>query len=167
MKSLNIKFYTLYLLLAFLFTTGMQCKKTGDTVKEDVLPAETQTGKGTFGCLVDGEVWLPTGKSFIPALSTTIQFDILTIATNKSNENLVMGVRNISNIGDYDLKATDNIAEFSIGTVSYKCFEGKLTITKYDKINQIISGKFWFKAKNSNGENIEITEGRFDDKYTN
>jgi hypothetical protein len=159
---------TCFLLLAFSFllTTGMQCKKSSETPKE-VLPAETQTGKGTFGCLVNGEVWLPIGKSFIPALSTTIQFNILSIHTNRNDENLVFGIRSVLNIGEYNLKKNDNLAEFSIGSVSYKCKEGIMTITKYDKTTQIISGTFSLTAQNDNGEIINITEGRFDDKYTN
>jgi hypothetical protein len=167
MKSLNIKFYTLYLLLAFLFTTGMQCKKTGDTVKEDVLPAETQTGKGTFGCLVNGEVWLPKGKSMMSGLTTTIQFNILSIGTMKSNEGIGLAVRNIQDVGNYDLNLDENFAEYSVGSKIFKRIEGTLTITKYDKNEQIISGTFRFKAKSSTGEIIEITEGRFDDRYTN
>ncbi len=157
---------TFFLFISFLLSTGMQCKKD-ETNKEEVLPAETQTGKGTFGCLVNGEVWLPRGKSFVPAISTIIQFNILSIATNKSNQNLVLAVRDVSLIGDYNLKINDNIAQFSMGTISYKCEEGILTITKYDKVNQIISGRFWFTAKSSTGEIVEITEGRFDDKFTN
>lgn len=42
-----------------------------------------------------------------------------------------------------------------------------MTITKYDKTNQIISGRFWFKAQSNTGEIVEISEGRFDDRYTN
>ena len=166
-QTLSLKPFTLPLLLCFVLTTGMQCKKENQLAKEEVLPAETQTGKGTFGCLVNGEVWLPIGKSYIPALSTTIQYNILNLAANKLNENLVFGVRDILATGDYDLKSNDNLAQFSIGSVSYKCTEGTMTITKYDKTNQIISGRFWFKAQSNTGEIVEISEGRFDDSYTN
>ncbi len=166
-KKLNLQALS-FLLLAFCFVliTGMQCKKSSETPKE-VLPAETQTGKGTFGCLVNGEVWLPIGKSFIPALSTTIQFNILSIHTNRNDENLVFGIRSVLDIGEYNLKKNNNLAEFSIGSVSYKCKEGIMTIKKYDKTTQIISGTFSLTAQNDIGEIINITEGRFDDKYTN
>lgn len=166
-KSLNLLPFTFSLLICFLLFTGMQCKKTTDTNKQEVLPTETQTGAGTFGCLVNGKVWLPIGKSFIPALSTTIQYNILSIHTNRDDQNLVMGVRDVLDIGEYNLKTNDNLAEFSIGSVSYKCTEGIIIITKYDKTNQIISGKFWFKAQSNTGEIVEISEGRFDDRYTN
>ncbi len=43
---------------------------------------------------------------------------------------------------------------------------GELKINFLDSINRIVSGTFWFDAKNSNGEIIQIREGRFDMKYT-
>jgi hypothetical protein len=45
--------------------------------------------------------------------------------------------------------------------------QGKLTITKYDKINRIISGRFFFTGKDAvTGKIVNITDGRFDIKYT-
>lgn len=165
MKSLNIKFYTLYLLLAFLFTTGMQCKKTSETIKEDNLPAETQTGKGSFGCLVNGKVWLPKGKFPYAGLTASIQFGGLNLIASQSNEGINVGIGNLNIEGDYQLSGQN--AEYSVGTNFYKSVEGKLTITKYDKVNQIISGRFNFKVKDLNGQTIDISDGRFDLKYTN
>ena len=162
-KLQNLSF--LLFALSFLLFTSMQCKKASETIKEDVLPAETQTGKGTFGCLVNGEVWLPKGNFPYAGLSTTIQFNILSIGTNKSNE--AIGVRNVVDVGSYDLSLDENEAEYIIDSKIFKRTEGSLLITKFDKTNQIISGRFWFNAKNSSGEIIKITDGRFDDKYTN
>ena len=167
MKTLNIKFYTLCLLLIFLFTTGMQCKKTNETVKEDVLPAETQTGKGTFGCLVNGEVWLPKAKFPYAGLTSIIQFGGFQIIASKGNQYISIAKNPIEKTGEFSLNAFEKDALFTENGIEFKCIEGMLTITKYDKINQIISGRFRFKAKSSTGEIIEITEGRFDDKYTN
>ena len=42
---------------------------------------------------------------------------------------------------------------------------GKLLITRVDLSNSIISGTFWFDAINSEGEVVEIREGRFDWNY--
>jgi len=44
---------------------------------------------------------------------------------------------------------------------------GKLIITRFDPENFIISGTFSFSIIDENGDNIEITEGRFDMNYTN
>ena len=42
---------------------------------------------------------------------------------------------------------------------------GELHITRLDLQNSIISGTFWFDAKNGAGELVEIREGRFDWNY--
>ncbi|GAA3938419.1 hypothetical protein GCM10022406_23220 [Hymenobacter algoricola] len=39
-----------------------QCKKKVPT-PEDQLPAATQEGRHIFGCLVDGQVWIPNGNN--------------------------------------------------------------------------------------------------------
>ena len=39
---------------------------------------------------------------------------------------------------------------------------GEIKITHHDIENYIISGTFWFDAKNENGEIVQIREGRFD-----
>src|SRR5437773_8453594 len=45
------------LLLCSLFLSN-SCRKQKN---EEQLPPATQTGANTFGCLVDGKVWIPTG----------------------------------------------------------------------------------------------------------
>ena len=42
---------------------------------------------------------------------------------------------------------------------------GKLHIKKHDKINRILSGTFEFVGTTNSGENVNITEGRFDIIY--
>ncbi|MDA9554937.1 DUF6252 family protein [Pelobium sp.] len=167
MKIIRFKPFTFSLLICFLLFTGMQCKKTTDTNKQEVLPTETQTGAGTFGCLVNGQVWLPKGKFPYSGLTANIQFNILSIGASKSTEAIGLGVRNVLDVGTYDLSLAENETEYIIDSQIYKRTEGFLTITKYDKSNQIISGRFWFSAKNSTGETVAITDGRFDIKYTN
>lgn len=49
---------------------------------------------------------------------------------------------------------------------NYFIESGKLTITKLDTINKIISGRFYFTAKDTLGNRKEITNGVFDTKYT-
>lgn len=43
---------------------------------------------------------------------------------------------------------------------------GELKMTKFDEINRIVSGTFWFDAVNNNGEQVQVREGRFDVHYT-
>ena len=43
---------------------------------------------------------------------------------------------------------------------------GELKINKFDSVNRIISGTFFFTGTdNSNGQTVNITEGRFDIRY--
>ena len=81
---------------------------------------------------------------------------------------------------------TLNTDSNSIATYEYKCdngsfcyyqtnakYTGQLTITKFDTLNKIVSGKFSFKNIfnkaqadcNCDTSIMEITDGRFDLKY--
>nr|WP_317164260.1 DUF6252 family protein [Flavobacterium sp. xlx-214] len=42
---------------------------------------------------------------------------------------------------------------------------GEVKITKFDEVNGILSGTFWFNVKRPDGTIVEIREGRFDVKY--
>lgn len=44
-------------------------------------------------------------------------------------------------------------------------YQGELYISKFDEINQIVSGTFWFDAVNNKGEKVALREERFDVKY--
>lgn len=54
--------YTLLFLSLILLSTS-SCKDDDDTPTNpvDQLPPATQTGENTFGCLLDGEVFIPSG----------------------------------------------------------------------------------------------------------
>jgi hypothetical protein len=43
---------------------------------------------------------------------------------------------------------------------------GELTLKKFDTVNQIASGTFWFTAVNNNGDTVKVTDGRFDVRFT-
>lgn len=158
----------LVLALSFLVLTGMKCKKETPEV-ELQLPKETQTGTNTFGCLIDGKVFVPKGSFPYSGLTASIQFDILNLRANSSStgEGIGFGVRDLNTTGEY--LANDNNNNFGYGKQgnNYDATDGKITITKYDKINNIISGCFNFNAKDlKTGKTVSITEGRFDLKYT-
>ncbi len=167
MKNYNFKSQTIcfaLLALSFLLTTGMQCKKSSQTIKEDVLPAETQTGKQTFGCLVNGVVWLPKTSYVSSPLTASIQFDILSISVRRDNENMGFSIRNFTDKGIFPLVNNDNYAVSGNAFITY---DGEINITKYDKQLNIISGTFNFNAKDKAGNIINVKDGRFDLNYTN
>ena len=163
----TIKPLLLLLALSFVLCTSMKCKKD-KTEPVPVLPAETQTGARTFGCLIDGEIYLPTGKSLVPAISTSIQFDGLNLNTNRGNEYINFSIPNMTEVGDYLLIANTNNARYILGNKTYSCTKGILTITRYDKTNKIISGRFSFVGKdNTSSKTINVTDGCFDVTFTN
>jgi len=87
--------------------------------------------------------------------------DSLTITTNKYS----ISRRNIkgSIYGSFN--------EFKTGTIEKRYYTnqvdtGQVTIKKFDEINQIISGTFWFDAKDTTtGKIVQIRNGRFDLQY--
>ncbi len=56
------------------------------------------------------------------------------------------------------------ILDNSLNYNTYTSTTGELTITKFDEINKIASGTFWFDAVNDKGEKVEVRDGRFDAK---
>lgn len=161
---------TLMLLaLCFLLCAGMKCKKEV-TIYVPKLPAETQTGAKTFGCLVDGKIYVPQGGSSPSrhAISTSIQFAILNLKTDNGVDGINLSTAYLNDIGDYDLALNSSHANYTIGSNNYICTQGTLTITRYDKVNRIISGRFFFTAKDdATGKTVNITDGRFDVTFTN
>jgi hypothetical protein len=169
------------------------CKKQKPVNPIDQLPAATQEGKNTFGCLVNGKAFLPKGPSLSPILSCYYQY-----LNTSSSKGYFFG------LSASDRSNPDNFSTIGIFTDSLKVFEssiisltqksiagkaygqygiyvigssskifytnsistGQLRITKLDSLNQIVSGTFWFNAVNSNGDTFKVTDGRFDVHYT-
>ena len=175
MKNLLIIFAT-----AFLFNS---CDK--DLFQgSDQLPAATQTGARTVGCLVNGKVFLPHKEGVNSPVNCFYQPDengnyyfnmAFTDLRNGSSINVVIQTRKIFlKIGQkYELnKNVIDDLDFIGGTGIYapngiRFYTtlnkiGELFITNLDFSKGIISGTFWFDAINSKGEKVEIRDGRFD-----
>jgi hypothetical protein len=152
------------------------------------LPPETQTGANTFGCLVDGKVWVPR----VPLLAVTYQ-DISALISEKNGT----GSGGVScNLVDLETQQ-DNSLSLTIGKtlfetgkfcdpligvgMQFKDTNGKwyqsnyhhqsqncVTITRFDTTNNIISGTFNFVVYDDTihiERKIVISDGRFDVKY--
>jgi hypothetical protein len=158
------------------------------------LPAATQTGANTAGCLVNGQVFLPKGSSqFGPILSCFYQQDQdgyhlgLSIVEKNSAENrhvnISLNPQQLIENTTYNLVAilngtsnyNSNFGEFIISNnvssdIRYNTtatVTGEFKVTKLNTQQQIISGTFWYDAINSGGEKVEVREGRFDMHYVN
>lgn len=190
---LLMKFKNLLLFLsAPILLLSLQCKK--DKSPEEQLPPETQTGAGTFGCLVNGNIFKPKGDPFGgPILSASYQY---LNTSSSSGYFFSVSARNTTTAATKGISInTDSLpiqqgqtivlkkfgkkgaasGQFSIfdnNTLSFNEYlttalvTGELKIAKLDSINRIVSGTFWFDAVNSTGEKVQVRNGRFDMKYS-
>jgi Family of unknown function (DUF6252) len=71
---------------------------------------------------------------------------------------------NLQNQKDNGALAEYTIVDDYLNYNIYTSLTGELTITKFDEINKIASGTFWFNAENDKGEKVEVRDGRFDAK---
>jgi hypothetical protein len=177
----------LLLCTTFLFSS---CDKDGQIFAgKDQLPAETQTGANTAGCLLNGQVFIPHQEGLSPSLVCNYEFldgqfyfnlyfgdlrggGVKDIAVQTHAINLQVGQsyhlnKNIIDDGDF----MGGGAQYYISSILSKNFYtktnkvGELKITRLDLQNSIISGTFWFDAINSIGETVQIRSGRFDMHY--
>ena len=147
----------------------------------DILPAATQEGKNTGGAIVNGQVWVAKieNPSSLPGWNNTIYntdpvlgtFSLQIVLRQYNNDNNLITF-NVTDSQDFLPKTYDlnenNYAAYRNPSVFYitnSSNTGTLTITRFDKVNRIVSGTFSFKAVNSAGEVVTITEGRFDRKF--
>lgn len=178
---------TLMTFSTFIILTASQCKKNKPDNTVDQLPPETQTGANTFGCLVDGKIFLPKGDPLAGPIKKA-QYQLIngrqgfgvSARYSDGNEGKLVGISGDSiqiTVGTFDLAAVG--AGQLIGGYTYSNLNtlpgiqygtnninhGQLVIKKFDTVNQIVSGTFWFDAKNSSGQIVQIREGRFDLPY--
>ena len=173
------------LALSFILLISSSCQHD---LKDETLPPITQTGQNTFGCLINGNVWINEGMTGSSggnfwAFVTSNYFKMTAIRRNSNPTTIYQSfgfdIESPIHVGKYILnKGTqyagfeDDITHCPYKTDSISSLQ-TLEITKYDSINHIIAGTFNFQAmKKSSVQNtyncdstINITEGRFDLKY--
>ncbi|MBN8685064.1 MAG: hypothetical protein J0L99_20620 [Chitinophagales bacterium] len=197
MRFLNLCF-TLLLPLALAFTALSGCEKEENdlppyvpppTVDYNVLPPATQEGLNTFGCKVNGKVWVPRVQLYWSILRP--------IDANVSEKNGTGGGAITCRLVAPDQKLDEWMSMyigdsfFQTGkycAISDGCYllyhssdnkqyssiynanaDNCVTITRIDSAANIISGTFEFivyKDSVNLNNKIEITEGRFDLKYS-
>jgi hypothetical protein len=188
MKSNTLKLFLIIILQSFLFFVGCQKKDDNPTGPGD---GNTQTGAGTMSCKLDGAQWSATQIPGAPIpgayanLETHSNYSTLTIIGTEINSSsvasgisLTLTTKGNFTTGEYQLdnKNYNTYTALAIftrsgiqyGTTGETEFSGKLTITKYDTANKIVSGTFYFTAKklsSTSNEKVLITEGKFDVKW--
>jgi hypothetical protein len=176
------KYQTFLTCLLASLLLGASCKKTNTPEPEDQLPPATQIGANTFGCLVNGKVYVPKGsdgttkpnlRKIYETFNNKPQLSVMTyqVVSNLFNGEMGFGIDSLISIGNYASSNTKNktgyggpffnncgISGFDTTTYRY----GTYSITKLDLTNGIISGIFNCTIKPNNCDTIKITEGRFD-----
>lgn len=188
---MKFSIYFLFLFTSLFYLNG--CKKHAATPAVDQLPAETQKGANTFGCLVNGNVFKPGGLSLTPTLqcnyivlngtNSLAYFFEINATDNRNPEDFPAVViatdsLQIKGVGIISLanrnikgKAFAEYARYKVGVnpTMYDTNDfvtGELNIKKIDTVQQIVAATFWFNAVNTNGDTVKITNGRFDIHYT-
>jgi hypothetical protein len=160
-----------------------QCHKSDpDPAKpEDQLPPATQTGAHTFGCLLNGQPWTPSGNNgpsnyrliYDPGYaggSLEIRVYRYVPAINNS-QYFTLGGAPITKAGTYPIDGKVCGVYYSTG-IKGSCYEyykapgltmrGQLTITKLDLTQNIVAGTFDFELAQPGCDTVKVTNGRFD-----
>ena len=173
--------------LLVIATSGIYCKKHNNP-KEDVLPPITQEGKNTFGCKVNGKVWIPYYPCFgLPAGATQLSYEIRPFydtailpmffslrAGNNADGGSGFFIGQNSTISDRIFRPGNIMDSILINFTSntwhgYYNFDSppgsyprEFLITKLDTVKGIVSGTFAFTLYSDPGDSVVISDGRFD-----
>jgi hypothetical protein len=175
----------LILISLVIVSLSLGCKKDKPKVLE--LPPATTSGNNTFGCKIDGEVFVPNGNFYYRAINQPAYFI----------EDGILGitVRNIYDLENYTevhlffkegifepiifenfafteiLGVTETVESIENGTkvmfdrqyIADTTMYRKIEITRLDVSKGIVSGLFEFTGFDPKTEKrISVTEGRFD-----
>ena len=171
---------SILLLASILIFLAASCGDDDEKLTTDQLPPATMIGANTFGCKVNGEVWIPhvEGAPFWESpiyakhdrwwpdcdqlfISATRKFHNQADISQEITLNVwcpKIGENNLTpSKGSYrDLR---NCGYYNIDTLS----PYTMNITKLDTINNIASGTFELTVINADcNDTVRITEGRFD-----
>lgn len=175
--------------LALILCTGMQCQKEepanpdeglSELQKLDKYAPISQEGKNTFGCLVEGKLFLPKDDKNpfnSDALTAEYLYDdssMHVVAINYLEGNSINFHLDRCLLGKHKLEnqgfRSGNNSGYAGCIYKSDIFEttstdtGIVEITRLDLQQQIVAGKFWFKAAEriNDTPKVVIKEGRFD-----
>lgn len=170
------------LLVALALLTG--CKKSDNAPSNpiDQLPPATHTGANTFGCLINGEPFSVSGKSYrgyisgvtaIPYTNTAwyiegkIEHRSVTLSFDFNSNPMVPGTFTMAGHypywGFYFNYPNGTMPSGSTDYHTDSTHTGTVTVTHYTKT--FAAGIFAFDAINGDGDVVHITEGRFDIQF--
>ena len=171
---------TIILVSLILFTIGCDSDDTNDCQCINCLPEATQTGAGTFGCLVNGEPFVDNSGNFNCFYQLVDGEYFFNISPNFEGKKLVeldLG----SNGVNFSNSSNFIISDYSIGNGGAAFFisgesrniqtninrTGICDINYFNNENNIISGTFEFEIYDEVTQTLYIiTDGRFDSQFT-
>lgn len=167
----------LLFLLPLLALTGCNNDDNSRKAPVDQLPPPTQSGKYTFGCLVNGEVMIPDDTT---SMLAEYQGGMMQIIGEVWHEDFFQTIKIIvldpiiigQNYDLTDMSTTRVIYSRKInGSIcNYEAedtFNGWIKFSKIDRTNLIVSGTFEYSTVTENCDTIRVTNGRFDFPYIN
>lgn len=148
------------------------------------LPPITQTGQNTFGCRVNGEVWLPQGDWQNPSPTVDYYNNCVLISAERIGQNpytyLHLDFGKVFNDTSFVIQNYLDSAEYQYFVYNASYYpsgpitsyypvnpnSGELNLLKLDTVNRIVSGTFHFVGIDTlSGDTVRIEDGRFDIQY--
>jgi hypothetical protein len=197
MKNSAVSKYGFYLfqnlklavLFCFISVSAIFCKKSSPG---DSLPPITQEGKNTFGCKINGKVWVPhwnclylTGGTaemdyaIVPKTDSSLLPLVWEMHLGREADFSLFSFQQAPTLSDHLIYHPGNIFDslridyigppvnlYNNINVFVKIVPRFFNIDKLDTLNKIVAGTFAFTLygsdNNSNLDSVVITEGRFD-----
>jgi len=157
------------------------CIKLDFSKPADVLPPYSEKGANTFGCTVDGRVFVPKSKGLFgsPCLRCIYQFaegrryfalgafdNINDLGVSIMIDSTVLKQDSTYRFSNYFTSANSARYWADSGATYYTKlpnYTGEIAIKHFEPKKYIVSGTFWFDAFDSvSGKVVKIREGRFD-----
>lgn len=164
------------LFIAATLSSLIACDESDSKDASD-LPPITMEGNNTFGCMLDGKVWIPISNFSEGGIYTELQTVTDTIGINiyadnaKDENGFTLSVYDSPAIKTgkvYDLTNPNFFVQYSWQNEEIVCLyeeteSGSIIFTRFDLTNRIVAGTFEFNAHSLEcSESVVVTEGRFD-----
>ena len=173
---------TLIFSLLSLFFVLQSCNNDDDNNCQGIecLPPATQTGEGTFGCLVNGEPFvdnsgffncfyqLVDGEYYFGIQAEDEVSDIVIIGLGSNESQILLNITiPLNEDQPQNFYGGVNIANLGGSIRTTNLEDGNINFTNFDLNQNIVSATFEFIVTDPNtGITYEITEGRFDAQFT-
>ncbi|MBS1487714.1 MAG: hypothetical protein JST43_09000 [Bacteroidetes bacterium] len=177
MKITPIKVLSLALIFQFSSCDLFKKRDPKPLTELQKLPPATQTGKNTFGCLVNGKAFVPISSVDLAAVyqqgtpathgNLYNSFRTIALTLNEKNHGLIrIQSYNLTRYPDHHGNATFQITSPTVCDYQpQNTFSGTMTINKIDRSVHIVSGEFEFSTITQNCDTLKINNGRLDIKY--